>query len=260
MGLDIYLYKNPDLAESQRKRQEYEERTNKLWEDAGEYQSLTDEQKDSIRDQSKAIALELGLNEYGEDSNDIRVEEPSKVVAEEHYFKIGYFRSSYNSGGIQRILRNFGLNDLNWVFNNPESTYEFVPDWNQALSRIDQLIEDFSKVGGYRVDAVSDNMFKEPDVRSEAQALSAFLEETARERVTEHNYSNAKGEFFLAEPLKVLALIPGTQTVLGERKCVYVITESDNTWYSQALQIVKETIEFVLSQDDKEQYYLHWSG
>jgi hypothetical protein len=64
----------------------------------------------------------------------------------------------------------------------------------------------------------------------------------------------------MAEPLKVLAMIPGIQTVLGTRPCIYVVTESDNTWYLQALEVVRETIEFVLSQEDKELYYLHWSG
>jgi hypothetical protein len=55
-------------------------------------------------------------------------------------------------------------------------------------------------------------------------------------------------------------MIPGIQTVLGTRPCIYVVTESDNTWYLQALEVVRETIEFVLSQEDKELYYLHWSG
>jgi hypothetical protein len=260
MGLDIYLYKNADLAESKRKCQEYEERTEQNWADAGEYDSLTDEQKDSIRERNKEIALELGLNEDGSDPNDIRVEQDSKAGGSEHYFKMGYFRSSYNASGIQRILRNMGLNDLNWVFDNPDGEYEFKPNWEQAFDRINDLISDFSKTGPYRVDAVSGNMFKEPDVLNDAQALQVFLEEKAREHASQHNYSSSRGEFYLAEPLKVLAMIPGTQSILGTRPCVYVITESDNSWYITALQIVRETIEFVLSQDDKEQYYLHWSG
>jgi hypothetical protein len=258
MGLDIYLYKNKDLAASKARRQEYEDRTNKIWEEAGEYNEMTDEQKDGVRVKCKAIAEELGLEEYGSDPEEVKVEQDSKLHPE-HMFKIGYFRSSYNAGGIQRVLRNFGLKDLNWVFDADEQ-YEFKPDWNQAFDRINDLISDFSKMGAYRVDAVSGNMFREPDIMSEAQALNAFLEEKARERASEHNYSNGKGEFYLAEPLKVLAMIPGIQTVLGERPCLYVVTESDNSWYSQALEVVRETIEFVLSQEDKELYYLHWSG
>jgi hypothetical protein len=258
MGLDIYLYKNADLEASKARRQEYEDRTNQIWEEAGEYKSMTDEQKDEIRAKCKAVAEELNLEEYGSDPAEIKVEQDS-TRHPEHMFKIGYFRSSYNAGGIQRVLRNFGLKDLNWVFDQDEQ-YEFKPDWAQALDRINDLISDFSKMGAYRVDAVSGNMFKEPDVMNEAQALQAFLEEKGRERQISDNYSNGKGEFYMADPLKVLAMIPGIQTVLGTRPCIYVVTESDNTWYLQALEVVRETIEFVLSQEDKELYYLHWSG
>jgi len=55
-------------------------------------------------------------------------------------------------------------------------------------------------------------------------------------------------------------MIQGKEKIFGERDCVYVVTESDNSWYLQALEIVRETIEYVLSRENKEQYYLHWSG
>ena len=55
-------------------------------------------------------------------------------------------------------------------------------------------------------------------------------------------------------------MIPGTFKILNEMSCVYVVTESDNTWYIQALEIVRDTIKYVLSKEDKEKYYLHWSG
>lgn len=260
MGLDIYLYKNKDLDASKAKRSEYETRTEKIWEEAGNYASMTDEQKEEVRLKCNAVAEELGLNEYGSDPDDIKVEVDSKIDAE-HMFKIGYFRSSYNSGGIQRILRNYGLNNLDWVFANESHEYEFKPDWTQAFDRITDLIADFEKLGGYRVDAVSHNIFSgKPEIQSEAQALKLFFEELNRERVHENNYSNKHGEFFIHEPIKVLAMIPGIQTILREQPCVYVVTESDNAWYLTALKIVRETIEFVLSQEDKELYYLHWSG
>ena len=38
------------------------------------------------------------------------------------------------------------------------------------------------------------------------------------------------------------------------------IVEGDNDWYINALEIVKETIEYVLGKDNIDQYYLHWSG
>jgi hypothetical protein len=45
MGLDIYLYRYNDYNETIRKEHEYEEASEKMWEDAGEYEQLTQEQK-----------------------------------------------------------------------------------------------------------------------------------------------------------------------------------------------------------------------
>jgi hypothetical protein len=75
-----------------------------------------------------------------------------------------------------------------------------------------------------------------------------------------YNYSNSNGEFSFHEPQKVLAMIPGTYKIFNEQPCVYVVTESDNSWYIQALEIIRDTIKYVLSKENKEQYYLHWSG
>lgn len=257
MGLDIYLYKcDPKTRGAKAK---YDKESDRLWEEAGEYETLTDEQKDAIRAKEKAFALSLGLNEDGSNPLEEKIEHDSQQYPD-HYFKIGYFRSSYNSSGIQRILRNMGLPNLDWVFDRKEDQYEFTPDWEQSLARIDELIAKLAEKGAYRVEAHSGNMFKKPDVHSETEALEVFLSELNKDRTFDSNYSNGMGAFFTHEPLKVLALIPGTQTLFQERECMYVITESSNEWYTQALEIVKATIEFVLSKEDKELYYFHWSG
>jgi len=36
--------------------------------------------------------------------------------------------------------------------------------------------------------------------------------------------------------------------------------ENGLSWYVHALEIVKETIEYVMKQPDQNLYYLHWSG
>jgi hypothetical protein len=115
----------------------------------------------------------------------------------DHYFKIGYFRSSYNESGINRILKNMDLPTLNEVFNISDVEYYFQPDWQKALENVESLIVEFQKKGAYRVRAVY------PE-----------------------NFGN----------------------------------EVDNSWYIQALEIVKETCKLVLSKEDKEKYYLRWSG
>jgi hypothetical protein len=262
MGLDIYLYKYENFEETTRKEGLHNEFSEKIWEGL-DYNSLSDEEKEGIRNKSKEYAKSLGLDEWGSDETDkTRIEENHSKYPE-HYFKIGYFRSSYNDSGIERILRNLGLPSLSDVFNRSPEEYIFQPNWESSLKNINHLIEEFSKKGPYRVHDVSPNLFRDPDVNSEKEALEIFIDELSgkKEDGPEMNsYTNAKGEFYLSEPLKVVAMIPGTSNLLGRRPCTYIVTESDNTWYMQALEIVRDTIQFVLDQEDKEKYYLHWSG
>ena len=260
MGLDIYLYKYENFEETTRKERLHEDFSNKLWEGL-EYSELSEEQKEELREKAKTHAKSLGLDEWGSDETGKEKVERKHEKYPDHYFNLGYFRSSYNNSGIERILRNMDLPTLSDVFQHEGEEYHFRPNWEESLERINSLIKKFSEKGAYRVQSVSENMFRESTIGSERDALSVFLEEVERAKEGgPQSYTNVTGEFYLDEPLKVIAMIPGTQNMFGSRKCVYVVTESDNTWYIQALEIVRDTIQFVLDQKDKEKYYLHWSG
>ena len=271
MGLDIYLYRYDDFKKTQELEETYSKLTKNIWEGNDEnekYNLLSEEQKQEYRNKELEIANSLGLNRWGShEDGKTHIELNSKSYPE-HMFKIGYFRSSYNDGGIERILRNLNLPTIAKVFDHEHDEYIFQPNWEKSLTRIIDLINKFKECKPYRVHSVSSNMFNKPMVKNEKDALNIFLDEIKKDQESsekypereKYNYSNINGEFSFNEPLKVLALIPGTQNILGERECVYYITESDNTWYLEALEIVKETILWVLSQENKEQYYLHWSG
>jgi len=259
MGLDIYMYRYDDYQRSK----ELEEKSNKyseeLWSkfDDVNYNDMDQDSKDRIRESVRLYNIELGLGENGEDptSEKIEITHPDYP---EHYFKIGYFRSSYNDGGINHILSNLSLPTLSEIFNKGEDEYDFKPDWELALKNVTDVIADFKQKGNYRVRTVHANIYSLPTISSEEEALKVFMSEIRPD--CDYNYSNKNGEFSYHEPLKVLAMIPGIHTTFGERDCTYVITESDNTWYINALEIVKATCEYVLSKENKEQYYLHWSG
>lgn len=262
MGLDIYLYKYENFEETTRKEKLHRDFEEKLWEDL-DYDSLSNEEKEGMRNKSKEYAKSLGLDEWGSDEETKHQVETFHPKYPDHYFKIGYFRSSYNDSGIERILSNMGLPNLKDVFNHEKEDYIFQPNWENSLKNVNSLIEEFAKKGAYRVHDVSPNLFREPDVNSEKEALEVFIHELSGRKGDDpemNSYTNAKGEFYLSEPLKVVAMIPGTSNLLGQRPCTYIVTESDNTWYSQALEIVRDTIQFVLDQEDKEKYYLRWSG
>lgn len=258
MGLDIYLYKYQDFNKTEEAEAKYEEFSENLWK-GKEYDTMSKEEKDALREKEKEFASSIGLDEWGDDKTGKEPIEFPHQDYPDHYFRIGYFRSSYNSGGIERILRDLGLPTLHDVFQQ-EDRYIFRPNWHDALDNVTELIKSFKEKGAYRVHSVSANIFSQPEIKSSKQALDAFISELGRENKIQSNYSNKTGEFYMSEPLTVLAMIPGKSTLLGERDCIYVVTEGDNTWYEQALEIVKTTCEHVLAQEDKEKYYLRWSG
>ena len=125
------------------------------------------------------------------------------------------------------------------------------------------------KAGNYRVESMYTHTLNKDFPKSPDEALKMFLEETEKHaeskknhpEAEEYNYSNAKGHFYPAEPLKVLAVIPGeSRYIFSDRPCLFVIKEGDNDWYIKALEIVIATCDYVLSQPNINQYYLHWSG
>ena len=262
MGLDIYLYRYENFEETRRKEDLYSEESEKICNEAGDYDSLSDDQKEEIRNKCKQYALSLGLAEDGDDQTMRQRVETDHPDFPDHYFKIGYFRSSYNEGGIERILGNLGLPNMSSIFDVESEEYYIKPNWEKALANVESVIEKFKKKGAYRVRAVYPEKFGTEGPTSTEEALKLFEEEVEKhEGKCDYNYSSAKGEFSFHQSEKVLAMIPGkNRYIFNMQPCIFVVTESDNTWYLQALEIIRETCLFVLGKEDKEKYYLRWSG
>jgi len=271
MGLDIYLYRYDDLEKSKKLQEEFQRREKEIWDgydDGEKYDSLTDDQKKEYRTKVKEMAASLGLDEWGDDADAKEQVEMDSKLFPKHMFKIGYFRSSYNEGGIERILKNFGLPTLYDIFEiTDKHQYQIKPDWEQALNNVVSTIFKLGAKGNYRVRPLYIHNYNDNHPKNPKEALDIFLSELESKKESEekghepYNYSNGKGEFNLAEPEKVLAYIPGeNRYIFNDRPCMFVVTESSNEWYIQALEIVKETIEYVLKQENKEQYCLHWSS
>lgn len=260
MGLDVYLYRYENFEDTQKREKEYSDRTEGLW--IKSYDLTSNEEKEEIRVKEQAIADELQLDKYGTDKTKAEKIEINSILYPEHYFKIGYFRSSYNDGGINHVLRNFGIMDLNDIFDNPNG-YTFKPNWEAALKNAKHALKELRKKGNYSVMDISENIFgaSENAPTSEKEALDLFIAEVSRkDNSGMEAYSNKEGHFY-TQGLKVLGLISGTNEMLRRKtQCTYVIYEGKNKWYIEALEIVVETIEYVLSKTDTELYYLHWSG
>jgi len=269
MGLDVYLYRYDDREKSALLEAQYEKESEEIWDNnEKKYEEYTKEEKDDNNQKCVAVAERLGLGKYGDDETYKKEIELSSEKYPDHLFKIGYFRSSYNSGGINHILRNLGEgNDLHWVFGRDDDGYVFAPNWEQAKERAKELIELLSSNEAYYVARESWNIFSgPPDVKSEKEALDIFKEELTKSSGL-GSYSNGKGTFFMEKPLPVYGIVLGQEEMLSRSiPCVYLIHKAEDeegegySFYVQALEIVIETCDYVLSQPDPEKYYLHWSG
>jgi hypothetical protein len=276
MGLDVYLYKIEDIKEKKLLEAKYEEQSTLAWDFGGaEYDDLTEEQKDIARGLCEDVAEQLGLDKYGEYAKQEKIEIDHRGYPE-HMFKIGYFRSSYNDGGINAILRNAGLKTLSWIFQQNEE-YEFCPDWEVARERASQLREQLAvyinENGALGCMKITHNelvgFVNNEHIDSEAKAMEVYLAKMRGRKADDlpfesEGFSCREGEFFDGKPLRVKGIITGANNrffVDQKLPAHYVIYELDSLdWYLQALEIVHDTCIHVLEQDDQHKYYLHWSG
>lgn len=222
MGLDVYLYRYEDYDATIKLEGEYNRR-GKL---------ISDAARDALRE-------ELGLDEYGEDAKRKHEIEIDSKKYPEHYFKIGYFRSAYNGSGFNSVVPTMVSDGtLSHVFDVTDD-YITKPDWNQAkenaVALLGRLTESIETNGSYRVMDIGG--LHKTSVESESDALEVFLGEKRKHTI--------------------VALIQGTR--FG-RSCTYCVYEAALEFYTQALEIVIETIDYVLAQDNVDEYYLHWSG
>lgn len=278
MGLDISLHKisGTPLEEAARIEQDYEEKATANWKAVGSYLEATEEQREAVFAKNKALAAELGLNEDGSHPSRQDAEVPASAVDPDHMFKINYLRSSYNSGGINRVLRDAGVMDLYGIFGRTEDApYDWRPDWQESLARADEAIAAWqahvsAPGGNVRVLEICPNEFISRGTlpKSAAEALAIYRTEAAREHSSNfRSYGNSNGEFWI-DGTTVRAIIPGTSHALfGDKRvpAAYVIADAGGQdgkedWYLRALKITREMIAFVLAQPDADAYYLSWSA
>ena len=264
MGLDVYLSYYKNYHQSKANEEAYNNISEDIWEQVKEQEGdeLSQKTKDRVWKILEKKGDELGLDKYGCDITFKERVEVDSLKHPEHYFKIGYFRSSYNDAGINSILKSLNIPDLYDIFPHGDD-YEFSPDWNHALEVVQESIARLKKDKGYRVEKVSSNIFSPDQVmKTPQQALEVFNGMLKEKRNKAFNwFNNVNGHFYLDNKgLQVHALMPGMD--MFDRPCTFAIykLKDGNKYYLQALEIVQETIEYVLSQKDPQAYYLSWSA
>lgn len=298
MGLDVYLYHCVDHETRRKVEADYEVQHEGLYEvvDWEKLRANREAQRDdkTIPHPEAEVAYETAKakeNALKErlkyDEQETRVERKSEKHPD-HMFEIGYYRSSYNSGGINSVLRRLGCGSLYYVFfgdENPKERYEVIftkAQWEEALKRAKEILAKLREEQGEKYDVVVQSVRMNPFSngehmpRSEAEARAKFLE-TQKEH-GKHNpdvedgefsygFSNIVGEFYQRTDemnSKLRAAMPGVEKGFDGKPfpCTYLVWEREGAldWYVEAMEVVVESIEWVLAQDDPENYYFHWSG
>ncbi len=185
MGLDVYLYKYEDFETSKRINEDYEKKSEEIWQRNGGYDNLTDSERNLVMQEIRQLEIEMNIEKY----QGVKIKINSSKYPK-HLFKIGYFRSSNDDSGFNSVVMNATGSDLYTLLNPDPEQYEFVPDWKAAKEKVQDAIVKFKEC-----------------IR--------------------------KGE-------------------IGNY-------ERGQEWDLQGLEIILETIDYVLNQPDPGKYALHWS-
>lgn len=266
MGLDIYLTRfDEDMGTVLAVERRYEERCGaEVYGDGG---PSTPEER---REACGRIARELGLTDGGEHPAKHRIGEPSKV-APDNINGLGYFRSPYNSGGINRVVERLTGESKGyyWIFQKESDDYYHRPDWAEARRRAMEVIGDLERVSvqnrGY---AVRTLRMAPHHTSSESAALAEFLKfEGSHANIPAgfgRAFANGYGDFDL-DGMDVRAVMLGIESSLfGKQPVAYVVTKSPDgsalhPSYIDSLKVVVETCDYVLASDAPERFALAWS-
>lgn len=187
----------------------------------------------------------------------------------EHLFRVGYFRSSDTAQGINNILRSKNVADLYGIF-RPEGQCQTVKalfdlscgqavfcNWSDALARTQSAIAHYDEHCRAQEPEVCLQTVRVTDLEQEGAPDSEFAAQAL--------FLRRRAQRPEASEPKVLGVIPGTTPGPDGQpvSCFFVVQEvvydAASDWYAQALQIVEETIKYVLAQPQSEQFFLAWS-
>jgi hypothetical protein len=281
MGLDVYLYRlTKPQAQIDAENEKWEvqstrifNRINKAAKAEGR-KKLTDAEQAEWKRLSRDSAAEFGRVIVERDDHWPQFNHPDETCIEmpsakypDNLFKIGYFRSSYNSGGINVILRENVGTSLSEIMGHDDEEYCFCPDWEasreravKALNRLREL-DASTKFNAIEIDVFNPFATAKPAVAHRAEAV-AIAKAVVDENREPSDFMNGKGLFVLKSKPACIAYIAGTTsmgmpTVFG----VYEAKPGDVFgWYVKAMEIVVETCDYVLGTGEANKHFLHWSG
>jgi len=254
MGLDVYLSYSENWDESLRIISVAEELEDAIYRNKPEGLSVDDFEKwrlQQITEEAEDRGFKVGGDCFETCITNFSARDSEKYP--DHYFKIGYFRSSYNGSGINSVMGKLGIPDLYDIFqlDGLPDNYYVQTDWALALAKVNEAIKAYRLFAETGLVALRPSDFSKPVSAAEAIKLTAEqLSEGEKLPEFARSYRSKHGEFYL-DGLKVVGIF--------KNWLVYKLPEPD-FWHLHALEIVRETIEFVLSQEHPENWRLRWSA
>ncbi len=183
----------------------------------------------------------------------------------DHLFKIGYFRSSYNGSGFNSVMGSLGVPDLYDIFPHKDESRMDPVDWQaemgiaqDALAKLREAVDgEIGKVAAMSVISGGEG------IESEHAALSIYLSEAAKWKDKESDHLGdgyfTRGGSFFPKGITVRAIFRAASPYVNSI-VVYDMPKGSYQHYVESMEIVVETVEWVLAQPNPQDYWLYWSG
>lgn len=207
----------------------------------------------------RAMACDLGMDKLDFGRKLVK----KSVVDPDHSFKVGSFFDDQGDEGFSNVMRQIGLRSIDEIFgrsSEEEKLQFYIPDWEKALLRCTEekvklvmMRQERRRILDYRVVSMALNVDEcHPDASAAilSDYMKEYLNEVDIDQSTMSEIALYEGEFIDG----VVAKKEGDYLV------IYLIIRTPKfyIWYIEALEVIKETIEFVLKQAKKEECYLLW--
>ena len=227
---------------------------------------------------------DLDVNGKGLSNSRVMIEMPSKIHPD-HTFQLGYFEGW---DGKELVLPN-----LTFIFNKLQSEFEpcMYPDWTEALGNANRALEVWknyyaSKFGRLVILAFPLDDLPLLDFEEDSECIKWLSsEEDKWKKQLEANIKWLTSQGMLASRATAQVLTPGaphyTDGYCGDnyklfdsfrthamfrgksktgKDCIHLICDHSGwQWRVAAIEVVRETIQWVLDKDPKK-YYLRWEN
>ena len=232
MGLDVQLYRLPGFDTD--KVVLYSEKSSQIWIRAqqGKKVPLTEQESAELSQRSEHLALKMGLPPGIDEQIEQKKQEvtlPSVKYPKER--QIGYWNSGYGGGGVDTILKATIGRGLYDAF--PEAKrrgYYIKPNWQRSHKVLHNMLTRFRAKG-----------------HEDQKFLNAI------------SYTLGLGPSFLAGPNPPTEATEKWRAIISHLQ-ESLTPESMFTGYVKELESIIETVEWVLTQPDEDQYILSWGA